>query len=104
MADRVFHLKWRGSDEDFNLEVPMAYILWMNLLLVDATKEYDYTSEIIRDVYNVLNDYGCYDIAVDINEPFEGFSLLDKDITANTMRPYSAFRMNFNKTVSICTT
>ena len=62
---------------------------------MDPTKDYDFTAEIIRDAYNVLNDYGCYDISIDINNPFDGFSLTD------IIRPYSAFRMNFNKTAPV---
>lgn len=56
----------------------------------------------LSDVYNVLDAYGCYEINVDINTPFEGFSLLEKEVNNNTMRPYSAFRCNFTKTVEIC--
>ncbi len=90
------------EDIDMAFSVPMAYIVWMNLTLVDPSKQYDYTAEIIRDVYNVLDAYGCYEINVDINTPFEGFSLLEKEVNNNTMRPYSAFRCNFTKTVEIC--
>ena len=86
-------------DEGMNFAVPMALVVWMNLLKVDPTKQYDYTAEIIKDVYNVLDEYGCYNFSVDVNNPFEGFTLLEKNVAQNTMRPYSAFRISFTKNI-----
>ena len=91
-----------ANGEEFNFDVPMALIVWFNLLKVNPLKLYDYTSEIIKDVYNVLDTYGCFDIGVDINDVFSPFTMLEKQISSNLVRPYTGFKMTFNKTVSIC--
>jgi len=88
--------------DELSMEVPLALCVWMNLELLDDTKEYDYSSEIVKDCYNVLKNYGCYDMAVDINTPFSEFTQMSKEVTANIMRPYSGFRINFNKTINVC--
>lgn len=82
--------------------IPMAYCVWLNLLKVDPSKTYDYTTEIIRDVYNVIGKYGGYDTSVEVNDPYPEFSQLSKDVGANIMRPYSGFRVNFTKNVQNC--
>lgn len=86
--------------DELHLSVPMGLIVWMNLKKADPGKSYDYTAEIIKLVYNVLKNYGCYDLSIDINNPFEEFSMLSNK--AINMRPHSVFRVNFTKTVSIC--
>jgi hypothetical protein len=88
-------------DED-DFSCPMAITVWVNLQEHDTTKAYDYTSELVRDVYNVLKGYGCYDMSVNLNDPFEGFTMLAKEVDENTMRPYSAFKISFVKTIRIC--
>jgi hypothetical protein len=88
-------------DEDY-YSIPMAVYVWFNLLKLDDTKEYDYTAEVIKDFTHVLDKYGAYDLAVDVVSPFDPFSMLDKDKTNNIMRPYTAFRINFNKNMQIC--
>ena len=88
--------------DDLDFAVPMAYCSWMNLQLIDPTKAYDYTSEIIRDMYHVISKYGGYDINVEVQDPYPEFTQLSKQIAANTMRPYSGFRINFTKNVGIC--
>lgn len=87
-------------DEDY-FEIPMAITCWFNLQEYNS-KQYDYTSELIRTVYNVLKDYGAYDMNVNVNTPFENFSMLAKVVDENTMRPYSAFKISFVKTSQIC--
>ena len=88
------------DEEDF--ACPMALTCWVNLQDYDDSKEYDYTSELIRDVYNVLKDYGCYDMNINVNDPFEGFTMLEKEKQANIMRPLSAFKIAFSKNVAVC--
>ena len=53
-------------------------------------------------VFNVLRGYGCYDLSVNVHDPFEGFSMLQPK--TNMMRPYSGFKVSFNKTIKVCTT
>jgi len=90
--------------DEMDFDCPMAITCWVNLQLYDDTKLYDYTSELIRDVTNVLRKYGCYDLSVNVLNPFENFSMLQKEIDENTQRPRSAFKISFTKTVRICET
>ncbi len=83
-------------------QIPMAYILWGNLQEIDNSKAYDFSPEILRDVYNVLAKYGCADISVNVTDPLSDFSELDKALTSNTMRPYFAQRYDFVKNVQSC--
>jgi len=81
---------------------PMAITFWVNLQEYDNSKAYDYTSELIRDVTNVVRKYGGYDFSVNVLTPFEGFTMLEKAVDANTMRPYSAAKISFSKNVQLC--
>ena len=90
------------ENDEYHMTCPMALCVWMNLELVVAAKNYDYTSEIVRDCFNKLRDYGCYDLSVDINSPFDGFSELAKGVKANLMRPYSGFKISFLKSIEVC--
>jgi len=88
--------------DEVGFAIPMSYMVWMNLTKVDSSKAYDFTAEVIRDVYNVIFKYGGYDVSVNVNEPFGEFTQLSKQITANLMRPYSGFRVDFTKNVQDC--
>lgn len=90
------------DEDDRNFTIPMAYCVWMNLTKVDATKQYDFTTEVLRDSYNVIDKYGGFDISVNVNDPYPEFSQLSKQVSANIMRPYSGFRISFSKTIAIC--
>jgi hypothetical protein len=72
----------------------------MNFQKVDSSKSYDYTHEVIRDTYNVLRNFGCYDISINTTTPLEDFSMLEGK--AANMRPYAAFKISFNVNVSVC--
>ena len=80
----------------------MALIFWVNLAKYDPSRVYDYGAELVKDVYHVLNDYGCTDISINTNTPFEAFSGLEKAVDENTMRPYFAAKLSFTKTVQVC--
>lgn len=88
--------------EESHFAIPMSFFVWVNLQEYDDSKPYDYTSELIRDCYNVLNKYGCDNMTVDVNTPFEQFTQLAKDVDANIMRPFSGFRIDFTKNTVIC--
>jgi hypothetical protein len=89
--------------EEFYFAIPMALTVWVNLKEHNISKAYDYTAELIKDVYNKLRAYGCYDVTINVNDPFEGFSMLQLNVAANTMRPYSAFKISFVKNINVCT-
>lgn len=88
--------------DEMDFACPMAITVWVNLQEHDVSKEYDYTAELVRDVTNVLRKYGADEFTVNLNDPFEGFSMLAKEVDENIMRPYSAFKISFTKTARIC--
>jgi len=88
--------------EETELAVPMAFIAWMNLQKVTPAKQYDYTAEIVKAVWNVLDAYGCYDMSINVTDPLAEFTMLESK--AINMRPYSAFRISFTKNIHICST
>ena len=88
--------------DEMDFIVPMAITCWVNMPEYNSAKTYDYTTELIRDVTNVIRNYGGYDFEVNVNNPFEGFTMLAKEVDENIMRPYTAFKISFNKNISIC--
>ena len=90
--------------DEYYFACPMALTFWVNLQKYDDTKSYDFTTELIRDVTNIIRDYGGYDFAVNVNNPFENFSMLEKEVAANTMRPYTAAKITFTCNAQICGT
>ncbi len=88
--------------DESGFTVPMAYCVWMNLLKVDPAKAYDYTNEIARDMYNVITKYGAFDVSMEFQDPYPEFTQLTKQVSANIMRPYSGFRIEFSKNVQNC--
>lgn len=86
--------------EDFDMAIPMGYIAWMNLQKIGPGKKYDFTTEILKDILNVIEDYGGYNVSVNVTDPLSQFSMLEGK--SATMRPYSAFKINFTKNIHIC--
>jgi len=92
------------ENEEYHLTAPMAITCWVNLEKYNTSSDYnfDYTTEIIKEVFNVLRGYGAYDLSVNVHDPFEGFSMLQPK--TNMLRPYSGFKISFSKTIKVCTT
>lgn len=88
--------------DELMIGIPMALMLWANLQEVYPDKKYNYSAELWRSVYNVLNKYGAYDISLNTTDPFPEFSQLSKQVGATTMLPYSASRFEFIKNVQAC--
>lgn len=78
---------------------PVDLIVWGNLKLIDSSKDYVFTEELVRDVLNILNRDAnvsvvrVYDDKVD--EIYKGYSLDDahRDLL---LYPYTAFRIELS--------
>ena len=90
--------------EEYHLRAPMGITCWVNLEDYNTGSDYnfDYTTSIIRDVYNVVRNYGAYDLSINVNDPFEGFTMLQA--RTHMMRPYSGFKILFSINVKVCST
>ena len=88
--------------EEFHYMVPLALYVWADLTKVYTTKPYDYTAELLKDVIGILDDNGCNDLVISVDEVFENFTYLQKVLDQNTMRPYTAFKISFNCLLQKC--
>jgi hypothetical protein len=88
--------------EEFHYRVPLALYVWADLTKVYTTKPYDYTAELLKDVIGILDDNGCNDLVISVDEVFENFTYLQKVLDQNTMRPYTAFKISFSCLLTKC--
>jgi len=81
--------------------MPVDFILWANLALVDPTKDYRYEAELLQDVARVLNADGQSLITRVFTAPedvFRGFSA--EVVPEKVLRaPYAAFRISLELNV-----
>jgi hypothetical protein len=90
------------DDDDMHFVVPFSLTVWVDLTKVFPYKEYDYTSELIKDVVDKLKANSCNDIIIQTDNVFDGFSDLEKGMFQNVMLPYSAFKINFKTILTTC--
>ena len=90
------------EDESDYFDCPLSLIVWADLTKVDGTKEYNYTNELVIEVYDVLTSHGAYNISIDYQGVFDGFTQLEKLENQNVMLPYTAFKISFSADVLIC--
>jgi len=90
------------DDDDMHFIVPLSLTVWADLKKVYPYKEYNYRSELISDVMTVLRSNSCYDITLQLDNVFEGYTDLEKENNQNTMLPYTAFKINFSCTLTTC--
>jgi hypothetical protein len=92
------------KEEDNIFRYNLDFIVWGNLSLVDPTKNYDFTSELIQDVLDRLNAmYPLNNIDLDSINVFENpedvfteYSFILQEKTQHLMKPYFGFRINFD--------
>ena len=88
--------------DEFFFNTQLSLTVWADLAKIDSGKKYDFTTELIKEVLNVLRLNSCYDFAISTDEVLSGFSYMEKKLSQNTMRPYTAFKITFNTLLSIC--
>jgi len=81
---------------------PLSVTFWLQLDKVYPTKTYDYTSELIVEVINLLIDADCEDITYTTEDVFGGFSEIEEKNIQVFMRNYSAFKITFSKEGTQC--
>lgn len=88
--------------EEFHYRLPLSLIVWADLSHVYQNKAYDYTSELVKDVIGILENNSCNDLVIEVNNVFNEYTFLQKLLNQNTMRPYTAFRINFTTIITKC--
>ena len=74
---------------------PLSLTVWVDLRKIHV-RNYDYTTELMADVIDILERKSCSDIVIITDNVFDGYSFLEKKLSQNTMRPFAAFKINFN--------
>ncbi len=77
-----------------------SLVFWCNLKLIDPSKQYDYTSELIKDVLDVLNTYQPQGLNIETRPErvFDKYSGLQQESKQHLMRQYSGFKITFETT------
>jgi hypothetical protein len=88
--------------DDFQFLTQFSLTVWGDLRKITTSKDYDYTSDLIKDVITTLRANACYYLVIDVRTPLDGFSYLAKLNEQNTMRPFTAFKINFLTNLYIC--
>jgi len=83
---------------------PLSVTFWLQLDKVDNTKNYDYTSELVLEIMNILDEQDCFDISytTEPGEIFDRFSELEEQTYQHFMRNFSAFKISFTKEGTQC--
>lgn len=84
--------------DEQDVEANLSLIIWFNLKLVDATKDYDYGAELRAEIVELLKDNGIdSDMEIEIRplEIFEKYSGLVENDLKYLGYPYSAFKITF---------
>ena len=89
-------------DESEMYAVNLSLVVWADMTKVYPAKTYDYTTELLKDVKEVIDKHNGYSKTFDFDEVFEDFSQLEKVENQNTMLPYTAFRVNFTVDLLMC--
>lgn len=76
----------------------LSCVFWVDLDLVDGSKLYDYTSELIQDVVNVLSTFDAQSIDIETRPEriFDKYSGLLQHRKQHLMRRYSGFKITFS--------
>lgn len=88
--------------EEYYYSVSFGLYVWADLSKIYKAKKYDYTSELIREVVNVLKDNDCNDITISTNNVLDEFTYLQKKIKQISMKPYTSFKISFTTIITNC--
>jgi len=88
--------------DEYQFTVPFSLYVWGDLKKIYKKKSYDYTGELIKEVIGVLRKNSCNDLEIITDNVFSEFSYLEKSLQQVTMRPFTAFRINFTTLLTTC--
>lgn len=80
-----------------------SIVFWCNLDKIDAAKEYDFTSELIKDVVNSLEVFepGNLEVETRPEKIFDKYSGIEQELKQFLMRRFSGFKVSFELTKSL---
>lgn len=85
------------NSEDDSVSYFLSVVFWNNLKLIDPDKTYDFTSELIKDVIDILKSYEAIDLGYDHRPEsiFDKYSGVIQELKQGLMRNYSGFKITF---------
>jgi len=83
-----------GQTEMDNDEFNLNLIFWFDLLKINSAKTFNFSSEMEKQVKELLQNFYCYNITIDYENVFSKYNM-DRSINQWIMYPYSAFKINF---------
>lgn len=88
------------NEEDGEITYNLSVVVWGNLALIDNTKDYDYTSQLIKDVSDALQELGAENLSIEERpeQIFNKYTGLTQDLKQFLMRKYTAFKIVFQIT------
>lgn len=89
-------LEGDGTLYEFN------YVYWGNLQRLDNTKMYDFTSEIMQDIIEVLKANWVEDLEWETEDIFEEYTMYLEEKKQTLMRPNTGFKINFKVRGNVC--
>jgi len=72
----------------------LSLIFWGQMNLIDVSKKYDYTDEIVSEIINKLRSLDCGNFTVSFENVFGKYNL-HESIKQFFMYPYSNFKIDF---------
>ncbi len=80
-----------------------SLVFWGQLNNINSLKQYDFTSELVQDVINVLKENGCDQFRVETRPEkiFDKYSGLLQETRQHLMRPFTAFKISFKTITNI---
>ncbi len=91
---------FRVDYENDEITCFFSIVFWNNLKLIDPGKQYDYTSELIKDVLDKLQTFSAQGVEVETRPEriFDKYSGLQQELKQHLMRQYSGFKISFETT------
>lgn len=92
--DKPFTIDYNSKECNYYLSI----VFWNNLELIDNTKQYDFTSELIKDVVEVLKKRAGENFVIETRpeQIFNKYNALKQENTQLLIRRFSAFKVTFN--------
>lgn len=92
-VEQPYEINFNSKEVKYYLSV----IFWGDLSLIDNTKGYDFTSQLIQDVSERLERRQCGDLRVEENPEkiFNKYSAMKQYATQHMMKKYTSFKITF---------
>lgn len=83
--------------ENDNVKYYFSLVFWCNLDVIDNTKQYDFTSELVKQTIDLLKFFQAENIKTETRPEkiFDKYSGVKQELKQHLMRRFSAFKISF---------